>query len=198
MRRIGVRQPMGASSQISRWVRLCVSTKARNSGLARHAVIAISRVFSRFMGPADQRRWSRPAMAAEVRFDMPQLGRFILENGVVFGAGSANFRAAGLDKGTAEGTKIDKVVQIGHNICIGRGCVLVAQTGVAVSSHLDGRVSVGARGGVAGHLTIGKGAEIAARCGAIRRIPASQQVAGAAAMPVMVYFPACCALAATA
>ena len=78
---------------------------------------------------------------------MPQLSRVGIEKGLEFVASPADFPTTGADMGIGEGTKIDKLVQIGHNICIGRGCVLGAQSGVAGSSDFVGRVSLGALGG---------------------------------------------------
>lgn len=128
------------------------------------------------------------AMDPEGYVDVPQLGRVIVEDDVEVGANSTIDRGAGPDTVVGAGSKIDNLVQIGHNVRLGRGCVLVAQSGVAGSTKLDDFVAVAAQAGVAGHLSIGKGAQIGAKSGVMRDIPAGQSVLGAPAMPVREFF----------
>lgn len=120
--------------------------------------------------------------------DVPQLGRVIVEDNVEIGANSTIDRGAGPDTVIGAGSKIDNLVQIGHNVRLGRGCVLVAQSGIAGSTRLEDFVAVAAQAGVAGHLSVGKAAQIGAKAGVMRDIPAGQSVLGAPAMPVREFF----------
>lgn len=120
--------------------------------------------------------------------DVPQLGRVIIEDGVEIGANATVDRGTGPDTVIGAGTKIDNLVQIGHNVQVGRGSILVAQSGVAGSTILEDFVALGAQAGVAGHLRVGQGAQLAAQSGVMRDIPAGQRVAGAPAIPVREFF----------
>ena len=123
--------------------------------------------------------------------DVPQLGRVIVEDGVEIGANSTIDRGAGPDTVIGAGSKIDNLVQIGHNVTLGRGCVLVGLSGIAGSAKLEDHVLVGAQAGVGGHITIGKGAQLAGRSAAIRDVPPGMAVAGAPAMPIKDFFRLC-------
>lgn len=125
---------------------------------------------------------------AEGYLDVPQLGRVVVEDDVEIGANSTVDRGAGPDTVIGAGSKIDNLIQIGHNVQIGRGCVLVAQSGVAGSSKLDDYVMLGAQGGIAGHLTIGRGAQIAAQSGVMRDVAPGQSICGAPAIPIKDFF----------
>jgi UDP-3-O-[3-hydroxymyristoyl] glucosamine N-acyltransferase len=83
---------------------------------------------------------------------------------------------------------IDNLVQIGHNVEIGAGCVIVAQSGVSGSTKLGDFAVLAAQAGLAGHLTIGPGARIAAQSGVMRDVPAGEEVAGSPALPAKQYF----------
>jgi len=123
--------------------------------------------------------------------DVPQLGRVIIEDGVEVGANSTIDRGAGPDTVIGAGSKIDNLVQIGHNVSLGRGCVLVGLSGVAGSAKLEDYVLVGAQAGIGGHITIGKGAQLAGRSAVIRDVPPGMAMAGVPAMPIKDFFRLC-------
>ena len=130
-------------------------------------------------------------MDADGFLDVPQLGRVIIEDDVEIGANSTIDRGAGPDTVVGAGSKIDNLVQIGHNVRLGRQCVLISQAGIAGSAKLADHVVVAAQAGVAGHLTVGKGAKVAAKSGAMRDVPPGQAVGGTPAMPLRDYFRLC-------
>lgn len=114
---------------------------------------------------------------------VPQLGRVIIGDHVEIGANTTIDRGAGPDTVIGSGTWIDNLVQIGHNVRIGRGCVIVSQVGISGSTVLDDYVMVGGQAGITGHLKIGKGAKVAAQSGVMRDVDAGDQVMGSPAIP---------------
>lgn len=119
---------------------------------------------------------------------VPQLGRVIIGSHVEIGANTTIDRGAGPDTVIGSGTWIDNLVQIGHNVKIGRGCVIVAQSGVSGSTVVGDFVAIGGQAGIAGHLTIGMGAKISAQSGVMNDVPVGEQVMGTPAMPHKQFF----------
>lgn len=126
---------------------------------------------------------------------VPQLGRVIIEDFVQIGANTTIDRGAAPDTVIGEGTWIDNLVQIGHNVKIGRGCIIVAQVGISGSTELEDFVALGGQVGIAGHLKIGAGARIAAQSGVMRDVPAGEEQMGAPAVPIKQFMRQVAALA---
>ncbi|MDR3512161.1 MAG: UDP-3-O-(3-hydroxymyristoyl)glucosamine N-acyltransferase [Caulobacteraceae bacterium] len=120
--------------------------------------------------------------------DTPQLGRVILQDGVSVGANSCVDRGAYDDTVIGENTKIDNLVQVGHNVRIGRSCVLAAHTGISGSTTIGDGVRFGGRAGVADHLNIGDGAQVMAAAGLMHDIPAGETWGGIPAVPGRQWF----------
>ena len=113
-----------------------------------------------------------------------QLGRVIVQDRVEIGACVAIDRAALGDTVIGEGTKIDNLVQIGHNTRIGRHSVIVSQVGISGSCELGDFVVLGGQVGVADHVTIGDGARLAGRTGVTSSLAGGQDYGGIPAKPV--------------
>ena len=103
------------------------------------------------------------ASSAAGHVKIPQLGRVIIQDNVEIGAATTIDRGALGDTVIGEGTKIDNLVQIGHNVQVGRHVVLVSQSGIAGSSTVGDFAVLGGQVGIADHAVIGPGARLAAR-----------------------------------
>ncbi|HUB85957.1 MAG TPA: UDP-3-O-(3-hydroxymyristoyl)glucosamine N-acyltransferase [Rhizomicrobium sp.] len=116
---------------------------------------------------------------------IPQIGRVIVQDKVEIGAGTTIDRGAIGDTVIGEGTKIDNLVQIGHNTRIGRHCVIVSQVGISGSCEIGDFVVLGGQVGIADHATIGDGARLAARTGVFPgTLKGGQDYGGVPARPV--------------
>lgn len=116
--------------------------------------------------------------------EVPQLGRVLLGERVEIGANTTIDRGALGDTVIGAGSKIDNLVQIGHNARIGRNCIIAAQTGISGSCVIGDGVMMGGQVGLADHLVIGAGAQIAAGAGLMRDVPAGEKWGGRPGRPV--------------
>jgi UDP-3-O-[3-hydroxymyristoyl] glucosamine N-acyltransferase len=118
---------------------------------------------------------------------VPQIGRVIIQDNVEIGAGTAVDRGAIRDTVIGEGTKIDNLVQVGHNATIGRHCTIVGQSAMAGSSTLGDMVVLGGRVAVNNHVTVGEGAQIAATSNVNSDVPPGARYGGTPAKPVKIW-----------
>jgi UDP-3-O-[3-hydroxymyristoyl] glucosamine N-acyltransferase len=118
---------------------------------------------------------------------IPQLGRVIVQDRVALGANTTIDRGTLSDTVIGEGTKIDNLVQVGHNCRIGRNCVISGMCGLSGSTVLEDGVVMGGGAGTAGHLTVGRGTLVLARSGVSHSFPAGSNIAGAPAQDVKLW-----------
>src|SRR3712207_1386187 len=115
---------------------------------------------------------------------MPQLGRVVLGNEVQISANACVDRGARGDSVRGPGTRLDNLVQVGHNVRTGRGCILVAQSGVSGSTGLGDFVTIAAQAGLTGRLRIGSKARVGAQAGVMNDVPAGNHALGSPSLPV--------------
>jgi len=113
-----------------------------------------------------------------------QVGIVEIGDDVEIGANTTIDRARFGKTLIGEGTKIDNLVQIGHNVVIGKHCLVISQSGVAGSAKLGDRVTVAAQVGIAGHVSVGGGAILTGRTGVTASIPGDETYAGKPAQPL--------------
>jgi UDP-3-O-[3-hydroxymyristoyl] glucosamine N-acyltransferase len=166
---IGAGCRVGAHSVVGRGVVLGDQCRLAAHVTVSHAIIGNHVILHSGVRIGQDGFGYHPGPAGLVR--IPQLGRVIIRDEVEIGANSTIDRGAGDDTVIGRGTKIDNLVQIGHNCRIGAHCVIVSQVGLSGSVTVGDGAMLGGKVGVADHLTIGKGARVAAKAGVMRDVP---------------------------
>ena len=113
-----------------------------------------------------------------------QVGIVEIHDDVEIGANSTIDRARFGKTIIGEGTKIDNLVQIGHNVIVGKHCLIISQSGIAGSSKLEDYVTVAAQVGIAGHVTVGSKAILTARTGVTTNLKGDTIYSGKPALPI--------------
>ncbi len=114
---------------------------------------------------------------------IPQVGRVVIHDDVEIGANSTLDRARFSETVVGEGTKIDNLVQIAHNVVIGKHCIVCAQVGISGSTTLEDYVIVGGQAGLAGHLTVGRESKIDGQTGVNSDLEPKSFVKGSPCLP---------------
>jgi UDP-3-O-[3-hydroxymyristoyl] glucosamine N-acyltransferase len=160
--------------------------------IGRHCVVGANASIS-FALIGDRVRIMAGAVIGEAGFgvavgrsgavDVPQLGRVIIQDGASIGACACVDRGAWDDTVIGENSKIDNLVQIAHNVRLGRNCILAGQVGLSGSVVVGDGAMFGGSAGIADHLTIGAGAMVTAAAGVMHDVPAGERWAGTPAKP---------------
>jgi UDP-3-O-[3-hydroxymyristoyl] glucosamine N-acyltransferase len=124
------------------------------------------------------------AMGRSGHLKVPQIGRVIIQDDVEMGANTTIDRGALKDTIIGEGTKIDNLVQIAHNVIVGRHCVIVAMCGISGSTELGDFVVMGGQSGTVGHIKIGSGAQVGGASHATHDVPPGARYFGTPAKPL--------------
>ena len=113
---------------------------------------------------------------------VPQIGVVVIGDDVEIGANTTIDRARFSETIIGDGTKVDNLVQIGHNVRIGKHCLIVSQVGISGSVTIEDYVVIGGQSGVVGHVRIGKGSQIAAQSGISKDVPPGSMMRGSPAL----------------
>ncbi len=163
-------------------VRLGRETSVGNSASVTHAIIG-DRVFIH-SGVRIGGDGFGYAMGPTGHAKIPQIGRVVIQDDVEIGPNSCIDRGSNRDTIVGEGTKIDNLVMIGHNVVIGRHCVIVGQVGIAGSTEIGNFVILGGKAAINGHIKIGDGCQIAGLSGVSGDVPPGSRWGGVPARPI--------------
>ena len=124
-----------------------------------------------------------PDLRTGLHVKIPQLGIVVIEDDVEVGANTTIDRAAMGETRIGRGTKIDNLVQVGHNATVGRGCFVVSQAGISGTATIGNGVTIAGQAGVAGHIAVGDGAQVGAQAGVHNAVGPGERVLGSPAIP---------------
>ena len=178
--RIGSHASIGAGVTIGRDARIGAHVSISHAHLGRRVTL--------FPGVRIGQEGFGFATTKSGFLSIPQLGRVMIGDDVEIGANSTVDRGSTGDTVIGAGTRLDNLVQIGHNVRLGRCCVIVAQVGIAGSTVLEDFVQVGGQAALAGHLRIGTGARIGAQSGVIGDAAPGAILLGSPAQPRKAFF----------
>jgi len=178
---IGAGCVIGAGSVIGRAVVIGRDCKIGAQTTVSHAIIG-SRV-ELFPGVRIGQEGFGFAATAEGFLGVAQLGLVVIEDDVKVGANTTIDRGSARDTLIGAGTRIDNLVQIGHNVVLGRQCVVVAQVGIAGSTTVGDFAKIGGQAAIAGHLNIGRAVQIGAQAGVISDVEEGAVLLGSPAQP---------------
>ena len=180
--RIGARCLIGANVTIGHAVEIGDDTRVGAGTSLSHCLIG-ARV-SIFPGVRIGQEGFGFAIDRGGHVKIPQLGRVLIEDDVEIGANTTIDRGSGPDTVIAQGCRIDNLVQIAHNVRIGKGSVIAAQSAVAGSARVGEFVQIAGQVGVADHRTVGDGVRLAGQTGVTRDIEPGGTYGGTPAVPI--------------
>ena len=180
--RIGARCLIGANAVIGPAVEIGDDTRIGAGASLSHCLIG-ARV-SIFPGVRIGQEGFGFALDPQGHVSVPQLGRVLIEDDVEIGANTTIDRGSGPDTVIGQGCRLDNLVQVAHNVRIGRGSVVAAQTAFAGSVTIGDFVLIGGQVAVSGHLTVGDGARIAGQSGVVKDIEPGATMGGTPAVPI--------------
>ena len=117
-------------------------------------------------------------------YKIPQIGRVVIQDDVEIGANSALDRGALTDTVIGEGTKLDNLVQVAHNVSIGRHCGIASQSGMSGSVSIGDAVMIGGQTGIGPQVSVGSGAQLAGGTGVVRNVEPGARIAGRPHRPI--------------
>ena len=180
--RIGARCLIGANVVIGDAVEIGDDTRIGAGASLSHCLIG-ARV-SIFPGVCIGQEGFGFALDPQGHVSVPQLGRVLIEDDVEIGANTTIDRGSGRDTVIGQGCRLDNLVQVAHNVRIGRGSVVAAQTAFAGSVTVGDFVLIGGQVAVSGHLGVGDGARIAGQSGVVKDIEPGATMGGTPAVPI--------------
>ena len=185
---IGARAEIGARCRIGSHVAIGAGVVlGRDCRVGAHASISHSLIGNRvyiYTGARLGQDGFGFAVADTGFLTVPQLGRVLIGDDVEIGANTTIDRGSMQDTIIGAGSRIDNLVMIGHNVTLGRACVIVSQVGISGSTTIGDQVMIAGQAGLAGHLKIGRGARIGGQAGVMTDVPAGADVIGSPAQPV--------------